>query len=140
MNRTALIAFALTALPMAAAAADVAVDIGGVRAAEGPLYVSLQTAAQFMQNEGTAGTIVQKPGAGMVSVVLPGVAPGEYAVSVWHDIDGDGVFDRAETGRPLDGWSMLNGADLRGAPTFESVKFTVTDKGAKLALQMIYAD
>lgn len=133
-------AFGLASLAGAAAAADVVVDISGVRSASGPLYVSLQTEAQFLQNEGTAGTIVPKPGVGAVSVVLPGVAPGDYSISVWHDVDGDGVFDRNESGRPLDGWSMLNAGELRGAPSFESVKFTVTDKGAKLKLQMIYAD
>jgi uncharacterized protein (DUF2141 family) len=137
---TVIAAVLASALPAAAGAADVAVEIGGVRSANGPLYVGLQTEAQFLQNAGTAGTIVQKPGVGTLSVTIPGVAPGDYSISVWHDIDGDGTFDRADSGRPLDGWSMLNAGDLRGAPTFESVKFTVTESGARVALQMIYAD
>ena len=128
------------ATPGLAMAADVSIEIAGVKSADGPLYVSLQTEGQFMQNAGTAGKIVQDPQAGTISVVVPGVAPGEYSVSVWHDIDGDGQFDRAPDGRPLDGWSMLNAGALRGAPTFDAVKFSVSDSGAAIRLDMMYAE
>ncbi|MEQ1931033.1 MAG: DUF2141 domain-containing protein [Parvularculaceae bacterium] len=130
----------MLATPAMALAADVSIEIAGVKSASGPLYVSLQTEGQFMQNVGTAGKIVQNPGVGTVSVLVPGVAPGEYSVSVWHDIDGDAEFDRAADGRPLDGWSMLNAGALRGAPTFNAVKFSVGNSGAAIKLDMVYAE
>lgn len=123
-----------------AQAADVSIGIDGVRAQKGPLYVSLQTAAQFLKNEGTYGKIIPDPKAGKMTVVLNGVAPGEYSVSVWHDVDKDGVFDRTDAGLPLDGWSMFNAAALRGEPRFDEVKFTVSAQGAAIDLDMVYAD
>lgn len=124
----------------AAVAADVTVVLNGVREAKGPVYVSLQTAAQFLKDEGSYGTIIKAPKAGTQTVVLSNVAPGDYSVSVWHDLDDDKVFDRAETGMPLDGWSMNNAAALRGEPTFEEVKFNVGASGASLNLDMFYAN
>lgn len=123
-----------------ALAADVTVSVTGVRAANGPLYVSLQTRDEFLENEGSYGEIVRSPSAGTVSVTLEGVSPGEYAVSVWHDIDGDGVFDASPEGMPLDGWAMIDGASLRGAPDFDQVSFKLEKSSLSLNVDMIYAD
>lgn len=136
----AAIAAAVSVAAGAAQAGEVSIAIDGVRAAKGPLYVSLQTAAQFLKDDGSHGKIVQDPKAGTVTVVLSDVPPGEYSVSVWHDIDNDGAFDRAESGMPLDGWSMFNAAALRGEPKFDDVKFAVTARGASINLDMVYAD
>lgn len=124
----------------AASAADVTVAISGVKAGKGPLYVSLQTEAQFLQNAGSYGEVIAAPGVGDVKVTLKGVAPGEYSVSVWHDTNGNGVFDRAPDGRPLDGWSMNNAGSLRGQPVFSEVKFSVAAAGASLDLPMYYPE
>ncbi|HBK90673.1 MAG TPA: hypothetical protein DDZ68_03260 [Parvularcula sp.] len=134
----AALAVFLTGLP--AFAGDVRVTVSGVRAANGPLYVGLQTREQFMQNAGSYGEIVASPAPGAVSVTLHGVAPGEYSVSVWHDIDGDGVFDMGPDGKPIDGWAMIDGASLRGAPTFDQVSFKKEDASIAIDVDMIYAD
>jgi uncharacterized protein (DUF2141 family) len=137
---TILAGIAALASAEAAQAGDVSIAINGVRAAKGPLYVSLQTAAQFLKNEGSYGKIVQNPQPGTVSVTLSNVPAGEYSVSVWHDIDGDAVFDRADTGMPLDGWAMYNASALRGEPKFDEVKFKVAPGGTSIDLDMVYAD
>ena len=36
------------------------------------------------------------------------VPTGTYAVSVWHDEDDNGEFDRNERGMPLDGWAQVS--------------------------------
>ncbi len=136
-NAAALAVF-LAGLP--ASAGDVKVTVKGVRAANGPLYIGLQTREQFMQDAGSYGEIVASPAPGVVTVALPNVAPGEYALSVWHDIDGDGVFDFGPDGRPLDGWAMIGGASLRAEPTFDEVKFKKETSGISLDVDMIYAD
>lgn len=56
--------------------------------------------------------------------------PGEYAVSMWHDIDGDGHFSKeaAKNVMPLDGWGMVNAETLRAEPQFDQVKLQVPTK------------
>ncbi|MGB7406467.1 MAG: DUF2141 domain-containing protein [Pacificimonas sp.] len=130
-----LASFAMVTLP--AAAATLTVDVENVRQADGKLYVSLQTADQFMKNDGTYGTIVEAPAAGTVSVPVSGVAPGTYSISVWHDDDGNGEFDMGERG-PLDGWAMLNGETMRAAPTFEATSLVIGESDQSAAVTMIY--
>lgn len=130
---------AAAALPAAASAATVTVDLTGVRAAKGDLYVSLQTREQFMKPTGSYGAVVARPDPGGRTVVLNGVAPGRYSVAVWHDNNANRVFDRNEkTGEPIDGWAMINGDKIRAAPVFDDVSFTVDGKDQALKLEMHY--
>ncbi len=120
----------------AAHAGDVDITVSGVRSG-GDLHIGLQSRGEFMKNEGSFGEILNDVRAGTVSVTLKDVPDGEYAASIWHDIDGDGVFDADDQGMPLDGWSMTNAASLRGAPTFDQVSISVVG-GTSLSLDMVY--
>ncbi len=123
-----------------ALAADVVVDLSGVEAASGDLFVSLQSKDQFLKPAGTYGTIVKAPKAGAHSLTIKDVAPGDYSVSVWHDIDGDKRFSMGPDGMPADGWSMLHAEKLRGMPQWDEVRFSVAATPAtKVTLAMIYA-
>lgn len=134
--KTFLIASAAAVLGAAAHAAPLTVSLDGV-AGDGPLYISVQTESEFMQDTGTAGTIVQTPDPGAHAFTFD-VPPGAYAVSVWHD-DGNGVFDRDETGWPLDGWAF-SGPVGEGEPRFENVAVPVGPDGGSISLQMVYPD
>ena len=118
-------------------AAPLTVDLEGVRASSGRLYVSVQTREQFMKDKGVAGSIMSAPQAGSHRFAYD-LPAGEYAVSVWHDDNGNGRFDKGENHVPLDGWAMTNSAALRGEPTFDQVKTLVGAGPAGLRLAMTY--
>lgn len=128
----------IAAASAAAAGSEVEIKIKGVSDAGGTLYVSLQTQDQFMQNAGTYGQRIPNPEAGTLTVTLPDVAPGAYSVSVWHDRENDGVFDREAGGLPKEGWAMLDGDKLQGPPRFEDVSFDVGNRKKKISVDMIY--
>ncbi len=130
---------ALGALSIAAPtlAADLNVDLDGVRAAGGTLYVTVQTREEFMQERGTAGTVVSRPQAGTHRFSYE-VPAGDYAISVWHDDNGNGRFDKDDSHMPLDGWAAVNGAALRGEPTFDQVRTQVGTSPATVRLTMTY--
>lgn len=131
-------AAAMVAIPAMANAADVKVDLSGVRAG-GTIYVQLQTRAQFMSAARSYGEIVRSPSAGAVSLTLKDVAPGDYAVTIWHDDNSNEKFDMdPATGRPTDGWATVNAEALRGPPAFDLVKSTVGDTPLTLALPLHY--
>lgn len=119
MTRFSIIVAALAlAAPGAATAGPVTVDLSGLRAG-GTLYVQLQTRDQFLGPQRTAGQRIGAPAAGALSVELGEVPPGDYAITVWHDDNGNDQYDvDPRTGAPLDGWAAI-GADAcaRGRPS-----------------------
>ena len=121
---------AVAALSVAAPAVadDVTVTLTGVQARGGNLLAALQTRAQFLQPAGAYGEFVRDPRAGTVRVTFRNVTPGDYSFSALHDGDGDGQM-KMEGAMPAEGWGMVNGDSLRGAPTWDQVKFTVPASG-----------
>ncbi len=132
-----LIAFGFALAVPLASAAPLTFTVEGVEARGGTLYIGVQTEAMFLQDDGIAGEKIKAPVAGSHTVTFD-LPEGDYSVSVWHDLDDDEVFDRAESGRPEDGWAMINGASLRGMPTFAAVKIAVPASGANATETMIY--
>lgn len=138
LGLTALVAGFLAGPALAVPASTVTIDLAGLKGGTGDLYVSLQTREQYLKPTGSYGTIVAKPASGALKVTLPGVAPGVYSVSVWHDDNANRQFDRKPSGEPLDGWAMINGNTLRAAPVFEQTSFTVEGGDRAVSLAMIY--
>jgi uncharacterized protein (DUF2141 family) len=139
MTRFLTIIASLTALGTAAAAqaAPVEIDLTGLRAG-GRLYVQLQTRDQYQGPQRAAGKIVEAPAAGGLALTFD-VPPGDYAASVWHDDNGNNQFDvDTATGRPLDGWSVVNADRLRHEPSFDDARVSVPAAGTKVAMALHY--
>ncbi|MGB3626686.1 MAG: DUF2141 domain-containing protein [Henriciella sp.] len=128
---------AALAIATPAIAAPLTVTVNGVEDRGATLYIGVQTEAQFMKNDGVAGEIMENAAAGThtVSFDLP---EGDYSVSVWHDLNGNGEFDRAENGMPEEGWAMSNGSNLRGEPSFADVSVNVYEDGASVTETVRY--
>lgn len=140
MTRIAPLAALITAaLAVAgtASAAPLTVTVNGIEARGGKLYVGVQTEDQFMKDDGVAGDILDAPQDGSTTLTYD-LPEGRYAVSVWHDFNGNGEFDLDEQGIPADGWTSPNAASLRAAPTFDQSAVTVSGAGAELQMDMIY--
>lgn len=140
MTRFSTIAAALAlAAPGAAGAGPVAVDLSGLRAG-GTLYVQLQTRDQFLGPRRTAGQRIATPAAGALSVDLGEVPPGDYALTVWHDYNGNNQYDvDPGTGAPLDGWAAVGAGTLRARPTFDQVRVAVPAAGLRIPLALRYS-
>ena len=132
-----LAAVAALSLAAPAMAGDVTVSLTGVEARGGVLLAALQTQGQFMQAAGAYGERIVDPASGVVRVTFRNVAPGDYALMVLHDEDGDSQM-KLNGYMPAEGWAMVNGDSLRGAPTFDQVKFTVAASGADISVPMSY--
>ena len=111
--------------------------IEGVEARGGTLLVSVQNEAEFMGETGIAGDVVEAPEAGTATFSFD-VPPGDYAVTVWHDDNGNGQFDRAEIGYPLDGWAMSGTMPERRGPTFAEAAVRVPAGGGTTTVSMTY--
>ncbi len=121
----------------AAHAAPLTVQVDGIEARGGTLYVGVQTEAQFMKNDGIAGEMVAAPKAGSATFSFD-LPEGAYAVSIWHDFNANGKFDMSDAGPPLDGWAMINGEKMRGQPAFTDASLTLPVSGALTTLKVVY--
>lgn len=75
---------------------------------------------------------------GSASVVFKGIPKGTYAVSVYHDENGNGVLDRNSFGAPSEGYGTSNDAKgFMGPPKFEDAKFTISNN-AKANIKINY--
>ncbi|MEY4555849.1 MAG: hypothetical protein RL093_968 [Pseudomonadota bacterium] len=132
-----LAAVAALSLATPALAEDVTVTLTGVEARGGVIVASLQTRGEFMQTSAAHADRVERPAAGSVRLTFRGVAPGDYALMAMHDEDADGRM-KMNGYMPAEGWAMINGDALRGPPTFDLVKFTVSATGTDISVPMTY--
>lgn len=137
--KTLIASAAALAAAGAAAAAPLTINVEGIEARGGSLYVGVQTEAQFLQNGGIAGEIVPAPESGSQSFTYD-LPEGAYAISIWHDFNANGQFDLTEAGPPADGWAMINGETMRGAPTFAQASLALPAGGTATTLKVIYPE
>jgi len=84
----------------------VTVNLTGVQIADGPIYISVQKREQYMGMKGH-GTVLKTVTPGNMTATVNVTEPGDYSVSVWHDMDDDTVFDMDETYRLLKDGGLL---------------------------------
>jgi len=122
---------------VAAPAIPVTVNLTGVQIADGPIYISVQKRGQYMGMKGH-GTILKTVTPGNMTATVNVDEPGDYSVSVWHDMDDDTVFDMDETYTPSEGWGASGTAPTDRMPTFDDVKVSVDSYGTDLTIPLIY--
>lgn len=110
-----------------AAALDIAVD--GVRSSKGTVRAGVYDASDRQVATAAAPAM-----AGHVILSVRDLAPGDYAVKLYHDEDGDGRLDKNLLGLPREGYGFSNRAKARfGPPSFEAMRVTVADRAATVA-------
>ena len=123
--RTSLFAVALSAFPVAAAiAADLTVEVAGIRAQAGHLQIALVDSDAGWNNRSEpvrAHRVV--PEGKSLTVVFDGLAPGQYAVMVMHDENGNGKLDTNLVGIPVEGYGFSNNPRVMRKPTWEESRF-----------------
>lgn len=124
----------------AAVAGEVTVELAGVQARGGTLYASLQTRGDFMKPGVGYNVKAVAPKAGVLRLTIPNVAPGDYALSVLHDANGDKQMNMSPQFIPLEGWAMSNGDALMGPPTFDLVKVAVAAAPTTVRANLHYYD
>jgi len=73
---------------------------------------------------------------GKSKVVFEGLEKGEYAVSIYHDENNNGVLDKNMMGIPSEAYASSNGAKgFMGPPAYSDAKFTIqTNSTIKIAV------
>lgn len=106
--------------------ASIEVSVSGVRSAQGMVRVSVCPKANFLGNCPWTASVPAHTGA--VTLIVPDVPPGHYAVQAFHDVDGDNRLGRNWIGVPREGIGFSN--DAMAHLTYPRFSIASFDHGA----------
>ena len=125
-----------------ALAAELVIEVRGVRSDAGRLYVAVHTprkGEKFPYSDGMFAGTYQRAHAGDMRFVLRDLPPGRYAVNAFHDENGNGELDANVLGIPAEGYGFANDPPTSfGPPEFEEAAVTVGDEPATAAMTITY--
>jgi uncharacterized protein (DUF2141 family) len=124
----AMLVFAAAALPQAqpSRANLIHVEIDGLRNDKGQVLCSLFSSPEGFPKNSAKATAHAKSNIshGHASCEFSGIAPGTYAISVFHDENSNGKLDANFLGVPREGVGASNNAKGHfGPPKFEAAAF-----------------
>ena len=108
------------------AAASLTVKIEGIEKLEGVLRVTLVDSKEAYDGSGGVASVQIKVTQSTHTFMLDGLKEGTYALSMMHDVNGNGELDKNVVGMPIEPYAFSNNAEANfGKPKFEDVAFEV---------------
>ena len=100
-----------------AAISTLTIKFDGIKTPTGAVMVALFD-TEVAHDKGGApvrGGMAKVAGA-TAELIIPGLAPGRYAIKVYHDLNGNGQMDSNPFGMPLEPYAFSNDALPQGGP------------------------
>lgn len=109
---------------------NLTVNLHGIKNSIGQVYVELYSDAKTFRKSALAQHVIKVAAKNdNVTVILPGLKPGAYAILAFHDEDGNGELNKRFGMIPIEGYALSNDPEVFGPPAFEDSKFeVVSDK------------
>ena len=77
------------------------------------------------------------PSTRTLRLTFPDLEPGEYAVAVYQDLNGNGRLDATVTRNPTEPWGISSNPRPKDRPpTWDEAKFTLPPEGAKIVIEV----
>jgi uncharacterized protein (DUF2141 family) len=117
---------------------DLVIRITGIESRRGEIqYALYDSAKNFPTRTGRIkkGGVPASPAGS--TIAIKGLAPGYYAVAVFHDENLNNKFDQGVFGIPLENYGFSN--DARGffsAPDFDDAKFRVRGQRTEISIKL----
>lgn len=115
------------AAPAAATTADLVVRFEKIETPTGQIMMSLFDKGDAYDAGGKPVRLAAVPVEGTAATArFEGLAPGDYAIKAFHDVDGDGAMATNPFGIPLEPYAFSNDAKAEGGPAkWEAARFAV---------------
>jgi len=122
-----------------ASAADLSVAVTGVRSEQGTVRIAVYDRPEGFRKEDKALHRLALPAAvGQVQASFTRLAPGRYAVMVYHDEDGNGRLNLRFGMIPQEGYGLSNAPQVLGPPAFTDAAFDLPAQGASIVIPLNY--
>lgn len=120
-----------------AQAADLSLDLENVTEAGGQLRVAVvDSAAGWNHQTPPVAAQTAKAQGATAHFVFTGLAPGDYAVQVFHDANDNGQLDTNVAGMPLEAYGFSNNPKVMRRPTFEEAHMHVPAEGGRIVITL----
>ncbi len=122
-----MLTLAALSLPLPALAAQLDIELTEIENDRGLVRVAVCTPATFTtRNCPFTGAMLARPGS--VTVSMPDIPPGRYAVQAYHDEDGNGRLRKGLFGLPAAAIGFSRNVRVRlGPPSFEDAAIDVIE-------------
>ena len=131
MKRLLAAATVFTAFAGQAMAGPVEVDLANVQSSAGKVYLAIFDKAGWDAYEPVAAKVVPVSEGG-ASAKFEGLAPGQYAIRLFQDVNGNGELDLGQYRIPVEPYGFSNDAPvMMGPPSWKNAVFEVTGEGAR---------
>lgn len=117
-------------------AADMTIDVAGLKNARGNVMVAVfDNADNFLKQP--LRTAMVAAHAGKVQLLITGLPPGDYAISLFHDENGNGKLDKNPINMPIEPYGFSNdAAGAYGPPTFQQSLAHISDAGTLVTVNL----
>ena len=123
-------------------AADLSIEVRGVRSADGRVYVAvhgMESKDTFPSGDGAVDRFRESARVGVIHLVARDLPPGRYAVNAFHDENDNGELDTNLVGIPSEGYGFSNDPSTTFGPAdFEEAAVTVGETSGVAVLTMSY--
>jgi uncharacterized protein (DUF2141 family) len=134
-----VMALAAALVTASAGAADLQIDVQGVQGSDGTIRLALyQDPKTFRKEDQSLLRQTQPAHPGAMTFKLPNLAPGRYAVIVYHDADNNGEMNRFLGMIPTESYGLSTNPRLMGRPAFSDAAFDLPAQGKRLQIRMHY--
>ena len=142
MKHRIIAATLATMVGTGAFAAELTIDVHGVRSGDGRVYLAAHgpaTRETFPSGEALVEGLREPALPGTMRFVVEDLAPGRYALSAFHDENDNGELDTNLLGIPSEGYGFGNDASAAfGPPSFEAAAVDVNAAPGATALTLAY--
>lgn len=138
MKPLILAAIFAVALPAASAEpVDLILEINGARSSTGQIVATLFDSDKSYMRRPSLERRANVSSEGRAEIIFDGLAPGDYAVSIFHDADADGSLDTGLFGIPSEDIGFSNNARGRFGPAkWKDAKFQLGDEGGSINIRL----
>lgn len=133
------IALAAAAFASASPTATFEVDLAGVRSTRGKIHACLTRRPEHFPDCRSDPAAVTQTVPGIArTITFHGVAPGQYALAVFHDANANGKLDTI-LGVPREGFGFSRNPTIKfGAPRFDKVSIELAPGFARTSVRLQY--
>lgn len=118
---------------------ELQVEFRNVKSTQGALLVAVYDRSENFMNpeKACAKKIIQIKNTGSLKVSLGHLPPGQYALSCFHDLNGNGVLDTNVFGYPQEPYGFSNNARPKfRAPTWQESVFTLSAENTFVSVSL----